>query len=303
MQLQELFLFVLLNTPMFVGCRVSKRSISDHSNRLIAHHEMSAAPIVAGRVARAHAQRLSVKDDWPRIEADISEALKYSDDDALYLDKAGIRNSERYNATNERETYERGPFLLEEAHRLDPFNPYFLIHRIALETTALQRATIKKASKTVSDMNLIVLAMDRNNAAVHESVARLKWAEGKFDEALPLIERGNALRPTQGRSRVLEGDIRRALNDGSGAIHAYRRGLALLLDSGDPESIATQHKLILLLSEAGSYQTAADEARRLIARAPARIGVHPARNRLPGNEQPRGSQASFCIRPPTQSRR
>ena len=217
----------------------------------------------------AHAQKLSVKDDWPSIETDISEALKYSSGDAVYLDKAGLRYSDRYGTSSERDTYERGAFLLEEAHRLDPFNPYFLIHRVALETTALQKATIKRASRTASDMIPIVLAMDRNNAAGYASAAQLKWAEGKFGEALPLIERGNALRPKQGRFRVLEGDIRRALNDGSGAIDAYRRGLALLLDSGDPESIATDHKLIVMFAQAGSYQAAVDEAQRLIARAPA----------------------------------
>jgi tetratricopeptide (TPR) repeat protein len=94
---------------------------------------------------------------------------------------------------------------------------------------------------------------------------------GLFDERQSFFEREQRLLAfTLGhRHDDTIKQLRRSLNDGSGAISAYRRGLDLLLYSGDVESIATHHKLILMLAEAGSYQAAADEAQRLIARAPA----------------------------------
>jgi O-antigen ligase/tetratricopeptide (TPR) repeat protein len=242
--------------------------------------------------AAARAQRLSVMNDWPRIETDISEGLSHWGSDAVYRDKAGVRYAERFGASGERAIFERSASLLDDAHRLDPFNPYFLVHRIALETTALQKRMIKEVSRSVRDMVPVVLSMDRNNAAVYAAVARLRWAEGKVEDALPLIERGNVLRPKEGLYRVLEGDIRRGLNDSLGAMDAYRRALALL-EARHPESIAAHHKLIVMLVQAGSYQDSATEADRLIARAPSDAMAYTLRGLTyqAMNDLPRARQA------------
>ncbi len=222
--------------------------------------------MLSADAAAVRAQRQSVVNDWARIENDISIGLSNSGSDAVYWDKAGVRYAERFSVSGEREIYERSARLLEDAHRFDPFNPYFLVHRIALETAALQKHTVKESSPAVREAVPVVLSMDRNNAAVYAAVARLRSAEGRFEEALPLIERGNALRPSEGSYRVLEGDTRRALNDRLGAIDAYRRAIPLLVR---PESISTRHKLILMLTQGGSYQDAVGEANRLITEAPA----------------------------------
>jgi len=221
-----------------------------------------------GLIARA--QESSVMNDWSRIEIDLSEALEHVDGDGVYFDKAGLRYAERFAAFGERAAYQRSAALFDAARRLDPFNPYFLIHWVSLETTALQKKTTDRVSPAVSDVIPLLLEMDRNNASGYAAVARLRLAEGRAEEARRLIDHGESLRPDVAGYRVLEGDIRRALNDRTGAIDAYRRAVALFVDpAASEESLAAWHKLIVTLAQGGMYQSSADEAQRLIAKAPA----------------------------------
>jgi O-antigen ligase/Flp pilus assembly protein TadD len=211
-------------------------------------------------------QRLNVQDAWPRIQRDVSEAMKYADGDAVYYDKAGIRFAERFGVTGEPDIYKEGVTFFREAHRLDPFNSYFLIHRIALDTLALQRKTIAAAGEG-SDLVSVVLAMDGNNASAYEAAARFTLTEGKAQDALPLVQRARTLRPKMARATILEGDIWHTLHDTKRAIAAYRAVLKPL-SMTNPEWLPTNHKLIVSLAEEGNYQQAAEEARRLTTDAP-----------------------------------
>jgi len=219
------------------------------------------------------AQRRSVKDDWPSMEADLAAALARAGDDAAYRDKAGVRYAQRYAATGDRAVYERSAALFDEAHRLDPFNPYFLLHRVDLETAELQKKATTRASAAADAAIAAALAMDVNNAAAHESAARLELAEGKAAAASAHIQTARTLRPAQPRYAVLDGDIRRAMNDRRLAIAAYRSGLAQI-DPGDAAWAAASHKLILVLVEDEQLEAAAAEARRVIVRVPSDTLAH-----------------------------
>jgi tetratricopeptide (TPR) repeat protein len=216
----------------------------------------------------AGAQRLNVGSEWARIEPALSGASACGSADPIYLDMAGLRYGDRFGATGDRAAYERAAMLFEQAHSSNPFNPYIAIHRISLETAARQKHVITETAPAVRDLVPALLAMDQTNGTVYESVARLRLAEGNVDEAAALVEKAGALRPARGTYRVLDGDVRRARGDRTGAIAAYRRGVDLLRAAGDKDAIAAGHKLIFMLADTGSYQAAADEAHRLIGEAP-----------------------------------
>jgi putative inorganic carbon (HCO3(-)) transporter len=211
------------------------------------------------------ADGFSVSDSWPLLEDTIRQALQYTGE-AIYSYRAAVRYAERWAVSGDAAAYRLGAGLFDEAHRHDPFNPYFIIERVRLDAAGLQRKTINDTP--VSDALLpVLLAMDRNNASVYEAVARFRLAQGRVSEALDAIEAAKALRPAEGRYLVLEGDMHRASNDRHGAIVAYDGGLALLPPE-HPEWLLTQHKRLVTLIESGMYTRAVEAGKRLTARQP-----------------------------------
>src|SRR5207249_2065162 len=97
-------------------------------------------------------QRLNVTDRWPQLDADLAEALSYGGTDAVYLDEVGLLYAQRYATSGEPESYQKSAFLLEEAHRHNPFNPYPLIHRADLEIAALQKKAVNQPSAAMDDL-------------------------------------------------------------------------------------------------------------------------------------------------------
>jgi len=77
--------------------------------------------------------------------------------------------------------------VLDHAAQGNRFDPYILIHRVDLETTALQQQIVARASDAASRAADRMIEMDSNNATVHETVARLRLAERRPDAALASI--------------------------------------------------------------------------------------------------------------------
>jgi tetratricopeptide (TPR) repeat protein len=205
--------------------------------------------------------------DWPRAQTLIEQGLDLQGTRAPYLDAAASLFAHRFGATGDRSLYDRAARLFEAAQARSPFSEYFMIHRLDLETAALQKQKGGAASQGANDAAAALLAVDRHNGTVYESLARMRLAEGAAPQALDMITRAEALRPHQADYWRLEGDIRRAMGDRRAAVAAYRHAAAGLPPGTAPWVNATR-RLVVTLIEAGDYSAAIDEATRALAVVP-----------------------------------
>jgi len=125
--------------------------------------------------------------DWPSIEQHVVTGLTLVPNQPHYEDLAGIVYLNRMKAVGGRDAYEHSSALLDHAAQGNRFDPYILIHRVDLETTALQQQIVARASDAASRAADRMIEMDSNNATVHETVARLRLAERRPDAALASI--------------------------------------------------------------------------------------------------------------------
>jgi hypothetical protein len=141
------------------------------------------------------ARFINIEQDWPGIKTRIEQGMEWIPRHSTYEDDAGLYYLKQYARTRAMETYKKGARLLEQAYEDNPFDPYVLIHRIDLERIALELGTFSQPSAYVKESVPRLLKLDRNNRTVYMAIARLKLREGKFSEALILIEAGNWLAP------------------------------------------------------------------------------------------------------------
>jgi O-antigen ligase/Flp pilus assembly protein TadD len=213
------------------------------------------------------ASALDISRDWSRIDANLNYALQLSGGSAHYADAAGVLYVRRFFTAGERPVYDRAVQLLDSAAQADPFDPYVLIHRVDLETIALQMKTVAAPSSGATAAVDRLIEMDPNNATAHMAVARLRLAEGKFGDSLASIRTAQRLRPTQPRYHLIEGDIHRSLGDRVRQVAAYKAETRLLAPN-QPGWDEAERKLILALIESDRHQEAADEALAAVDRRP-----------------------------------
>lgn len=206
--------------------------------------------------------------DWPRIAEDVAAGLALAPGTSFYEDAAGVIYMKRLHATGDGSAYRQSLEWLARAEQHNPLDPYILIHRIDLETIAIQRNVVPTASTAAVRAVDRLEDMDPNNATVHDTVARLRLAQGLPNDALPAILRAEALRPHHVRYHMVEGDARRALGDRNGAIAAYRKEVSEWPISSDPDRILAEQKLVLLLIETGQHAAAISEAESALASGP-----------------------------------
>ena len=184
---------------------------------------------------RAFADRLFWKSqtmnpvlEWRQIESNITEGLASVPGDFFYEDMAGLLYLKRLNMTRDPQAYRQGVEALERAHRHNPFDIYVLLHRIDMEMVALRAGIIRYPAPFVVKATDSLVLMDKNNPTVYEAIARLRLAEGKYQDALALIKKAGALKPEETKYSLLEGDIYRSLNEMDNASATYQKVVSKL---------------------------------------------------------------------------
>jgi O-antigen ligase/tetratricopeptide (TPR) repeat protein len=223
--------------------------------------------------ALATVSRLDVSKNWPQIAAGLDTALAIAGNDAHYIHEAGILYLERLRTSGGRQTYENGVALIARAQSLNAFDPYTLIHRLDLDTAALQARIVQTPSSSAIAAAALAVDMDPNNASVHESVARFQLLAGRAPEALVAIETARALRPGRAGYRLLEGDILRAVGEPARAVEAYRSEAAMHRDA-DSVWVVAEHKWIAALADSGDYRAAAAAGEAFATRMPGDVTGH-----------------------------
>ncbi len=220
------------------------------------------------------ADRLPLDRDWPAVAGDVESALTFVPGNAHYEDAAGVIYLKRVAAVGDRAAYARAAEWLDRAAHDNRFDPYILIHRVDLETVALQAKIDAGGGATVASAIDRLVPMDPNNATVRESIARLRLAQGRAREALDAIRQAEALRPRHPRYHMIEGDALRALGDRKASIEAYRAETAAAQPPGAGDWLVAERKLILALLEAGRPDEAAAEADAVVRVTPSDSLAH-----------------------------
>jgi O-antigen ligase len=211
--------------------------------------------------------------NWAQVQTRVQNGLELADWLAPYQDAAGLLYAQQFGLSGDRSTFERAVHLFDDAHRAAPFIEYYSIHRIDLETAALQK---QQASPARADANAAVSelrAVEHHNGTIYEAIARMRLAEGSSAEALTMIRQAQLLRPQQASYWTLEGDIRRAMGDRPSATVAYRRALAAL-GIGTPDWLGVKRRLMVTLIEMGDYGAAIEEAKQALAQNPNDSLIH-----------------------------
>jgi O-antigen ligase/polysaccharide polymerase Wzy-like membrane protein/tetratricopeptide repeat protein len=213
------------------------------------------------------ARLLAAQGNWAQARTEAEHGLALAEGVAPYQDAAGLLYAQQFGSSGDRSTYERAANLFDGAHRAAAFIEYYLIHRIDLETAALQKQPASPESVGAKAAVTELRAVERHNGTVYEAIARMRLAEGSATEALAMIEQAQSLRPQQARYWTLEGDIRRAMGDRGSAATAYRRALAGF-GIGTLDWFGVQRRLVLTLIESGDYGAAIEEAQQALTQNP-----------------------------------
>jgi len=205
------------------------------------------------------ATRASQQGDWTRAQPLIDAGLASAGESGHYHDAAGFLYAARFGQTGDRRQYQIAAQLFDTAHRLDPFAEYYVIHRLDLETAALQKQPGTRAGGSARFAIGALHADEWHNATAYESLARIRFADGSPAEALLAIQEAALLRGNLPRYLVLEGDISRAMGRRDDAVSAYARASGIV-PAGTAEWKNAKHRLAVTLLEMNEYARAAKEA-------------------------------------------
>ena len=214
----------------------------------------------------------AARGDWPSALGFAADAKAAGGGRPAVEDAAGLLFAQQFGATGDRESYAAAARSFETAVAEAPFHEYYALHRIDLETAALQKAKGGTAAPAVEGMVTALTAFEHHNAAIHESIARLRFAQGQHAVALAAIRRAQALRPQGGYWR-LQGDIERAMDDRRAAFASYKRALAAF-PAGTPDWLNIKYRIVVTLLELGIRDAAISELQEALFYAPRDSMLH-----------------------------
>jgi tetratricopeptide (TPR) repeat protein len=220
---------------------------------------------------------LNIGTDWPIIESKIAQALKTQRADSYCEDMAARIYMKRLSVTSDVESYYAGIRLIEQAHLHNPYDVYTLIHGLDMTMLAMKRGLIQVPSSFVEDSARKLPAMDKDNPSVYEAVAGLRFAEQKFDEAIPLIRHAQGLMPSQARYYLLEAMVYQRLQDPSRANAALKRVIHILERGAPPytdEWVFAKCAIAINLIQAHDYAQAQKTIEDIIERFPKDADSH-----------------------------
>jgi O-antigen ligase len=196
-------------------------------------------------------------------------------DDPVRLDQAGALLVPVAGGVSGAGAYAVASRWLDRAVALNPHDTYVAVHRIELEVSALTGGARREPTPGVQRIADHLVASDPRNARVYATVARLRMAERRLEEAAGLIARAKPLAPGEARYLIVEGDIRRAAKDVAGAVERYRQAVDMASSwRGTRDSVEARERLAANLLEMGNATAALTEAQALVLEAPGEPLAH-----------------------------
>jgi len=113
-----------------------------------------------------------VKDSYNRYAADyymrkasLPLALHYAPKgDYYYRDFAGLVLVNKFGIDGDKKTYLMARRLLNQAHKLKPYDSYVLIHIVGLELLAQEKGIVKEPSEYTKKAARMLIRLDKYNA-------------------------------------------------------------------------------------------------------------------------------------------
>jgi len=145
-----------------------------------------------------------------------------------------------------------------------------LLQRIDFDGIAFRKGLIKKASPFVERSIKGIIAMDKHNPTVYETIANLRFFEGRYQEALSMIKIAESLKPDYYTYALFEADLFTAMNDRKTALEIYKK-LISKLDNIEPppsEWVHAKFGIVYQLMFKGDLDEAMIEIDSVIKRIP-----------------------------------
>jgi tetratricopeptide (TPR) repeat protein len=189
---------------------------------------------------------------------------------------AGILYLKKFSETGDREIYEKGAKILEQAHRHNPYDVYVMIHRIDLEAAALKKNVIQKPSGNIENLVSTMIKMDKNNPTVYESAIKFKIEEKKYKDVVQLLEKAKALRPEEIKYYVLEGNMHRAAGDDAKAIESFKKGISIAENNGayNEDWASAKHNIAIHYFNKKDFNGALKEVNEITEKMPNNVHAH-----------------------------
>ena len=188
-------------------------------------------------------------------------------DDAFHLERVGNELVRRFVVRPTRREYLAAADLLDRSARSNPFNPYASIQRIHLETVAAAGPPELRPLLGVEDHVAALVSTDPNNPTAHLAIARLRYREGRLDEAQKEVERALQLRPGLGAALVVQGDLQHEAGETREAAASYDEAVAQL-EPSNPLWSDAMLKLAVNQLESGQVDHAVSVAEALVRQKP-----------------------------------
>ena len=141
------------------------------------------------------AQKLDVSTRWPDTEALVNKALLSLPVDSRTEMAAAQIYAMRFALSHDARAYARSRELLESSYAHNRFDRLRLYNIVALESTALERGNISKASSFAQEAIAMLARTDDDNPGFHQIRAWFLAVQGRFVEALAAIRVARRLMP------------------------------------------------------------------------------------------------------------
>jgi putative inorganic carbon (HCO3(-)) transporter len=169
-------------------------------------------------------------EEWGLIQARINRGLGLVPDEADYCNQAGRIYVKKVSEIGGEGLYRQGALLLEKACALNPFDPYYLMHRTELDSDALKKGIIASPSNFSRVAQARLSALDPNNPTVYLTLARLRISEKKYQEALDLMAKAGKLDPDRPLPREDWIAAKRGIVQGMVRNKDYERSLNIAIE-------------------------------------------------------------------------
>jgi putative inorganic carbon (hco3(-)) transporter len=207
---------------------------------------------------------------WREAESAIHEGLEVAKNDFYYEDMAATLYTKRFNETGDAAAYEKAAQLYEQAQGHNPYDAYVLIHRVELDSFAVRKGLIGKATASAEQAAAKALSMDRNNPSVYGVLSGLRLHEKRIPEALVMLDAMKQLGRENKKTYLTEGDIHMEMREYPKAASAYQKAAQVAEKERHlpPEWANAKYGYVLSLIQVRDFTTALEELKGVIRRFP-----------------------------------
>jgi O-antigen ligase/tetratricopeptide (TPR) repeat protein len=221
----------------------------------------------------SQANQLDPVTEWTLTESRLLRAVELVPGEVFYRDQAGLIYNRRYAATGDKDTYNKGMSMFNQGYLANPYDSYILLHAVELNVLAIHRGLLVDPSPLVKNALEILPVLDKNNAIIHNSLAKLELALKHLENADIQNMKANQLHKNQAPVDILTADLLKEQKRYTEAFNMYRQ-IQQRLEKENNYSDKWVHvrlSIASILFSQGKYVEELHELSQVTSRVPSEI--------------------------------